>query len=365
MGPLFALNSNFGQSDIIDEYSSLIWTERYNDSGEITLVIPVDSESAGMIVTGALLSIEESKDVMLVDTVSIKDEQITAVGKSLTEFLKQRLLRNTWSAVKDHWTINDIPGHIAGTIVSQMCGAGGLMATGAVLLNGANEVLPNLVIGSLAGGASTRVAVPYGNVYDGVKTVCDGDDLGFRLYPQLKTGGYDLIFTTYAGLDRTSSQSTNPLVIFEKAMDSFTDVESIRSIEGYVTAAYSWPSGITAQSQIGSAFSSGASGFTGFNRRTLMVDATDVNVADYSAADLGVILDKRAKDAIVNNNYVRLLDGQLVPQNPFVYGVDYTLGDVIELRDPTSTVQKARITEYIRSWDSAGETAYPTLSIID
>lgn len=96
-----------------------------------------------------------------------------------------------------------------------------------------------------------------------------------------------------------------------------------------------------------------------------MVDASDINAADYSSADLTTLLNQRAKDALANNNYVRLTDGKLVPQNAFVYGTDYNLGDVIELRGPSSSVQKARITEYVRSRDSKGETAYPTLSVID
>jgi hypothetical protein len=365
MDTLYTLTDSFVQDKIIDAYSSLVWTERYNQSGEFTLTIPAESAGAAYIVEGVFLSIEESVDVMMIDSVGLKNGLITAVGKTLTEHLKQRILRNTWSTAKDHWTITDIPGHVAGTIVSEMCGAGGLMAGSTVLASGANEVLTNLVVGPLAGGVSTKIAIPYGNVYDGVKLACDEDDLGFRLYPELIVGGYNLRFTTYAGLDRTSTQSTNPWVIFEAAMDSLTNVESLRSISAFVTAAYAWCSGMTAQSQMGIAYAPGTSGFTNFKRRTLMVDASDINAADYSSADLTTLLGRRAKDAIANNNFVRLTDGQLVPQNAFVYGTDYFLGDVIELRGPNSSVQKARVTEYIRSKDSTGENDYPTLSVID
>lgn len=366
MDPLYTLDDNFYQKEIIDAYASLVWTERYNDSGEFVLTVPIDSVSADYVKEGTFLGIEESKDVMLIDTVSQKEQKIQAVGKSLTDFLKQRILRNTWSTAKDHWTITDIPGHVAGTIVSQMLGPGGSMDSGSVLVDGTNEIFPNLVVGPLAGGDSTKLAIPYGNVFDGVKIACDEDDLGFRLYPELTTpGNYNLRFTTYAGLDRTSGQSVNPWVIFEAAMDSLTDIESLRSIAGYVTAAYAWASGISAQSQIGSAFAPGTSALTGFKRRTLMVDASDINTSDYSSSDLATILDRRAKNALINNNYVRFTDGQLVPQNAFVYGTDYNLGDIIELRGPNDEVQSARVTEYIRAKDSSGETAYPTLSVID
>lgn len=365
MDTLYVLDNNFHQSEIIDAFSSLVWTERYSLSGEFVLTIPSESAGAVYIVEGAFLGIDESDDVMLVDSVGLKNGIITATGKTLTEHLKQRILRNTWSTAKDHWMITDTPGNAAGTIVTQMCGAGGLMSGATVLASGANEVLTNLVVGPLAAGVSTKIAVPYGNVFDGVKLCCDLDSLGFRLYPEITALSYNLRFTTYAGLDRTSSQSTNPWVIFEAAMDSLSDVETLRSISGFVTSAYAWANGMTAQSQMGIAHAPGASGYTNFRRRTLMVDASDINAADYSSADLTTLLNQRAKDALANNNYVRLTDGKLVPQNAFVYGTDYNLGDVIELRGPSSSVQKARITEYVRSRDSKGETAYPTLSVID
>jgi hypothetical protein len=78
-------------------------------------------------------------------------------------------------------------------------------------------------------------------------------------------------------------------------------------------------------------------------------------------------LDQRAKNALVNNNYVRMFDGTVVPQNGYAYGVgeDYYLGDIIELRGDTTTIQKARITEYTRSKDATGTYEYPTLSVID
>ena len=53
-----------------------------------------------------------------------------------------------------------------------------------------------------------------------------------------------------------------------------------------------------------------------------------------------------------------------MPDNQFQYGIHYNLGDVIEVEGNTGVVQSARITEYIRSQDAAGEKAYPTVSMI-
>ena len=146
-------------------------------------------------------------------------------------------------------------------------------------------------------------------------------------------------------------------------MESLSNVKELRSIAGYATAAYAWPSGATTSSHIGKAYVSGTQTTVGLKRRTIMVDATDVNVSDYTTAELTTVMNRKAKDALANNNYVRLMDGQLVPQNLFKYGTDYTLGDVIELRSG-STKENARITEYIRAQDNTGFQAYPTLTVV-
>lgn len=361
---LYVLDQNFVQYEIIDNFVSLIWTDRYSESGELTLVLPEDSVDILKIPEGTFVTIDESNDVVEIDTLSLEDGLWTVTGKMLPDILKSRILRNTWSGAKDAWSIANTPAQCAWWIMLQMCGAAGYMASGLVIPGGTHEPLPNLVSGVLASGTSQTIAVPYGNVYDGVKLCCDQGALGFRLWPRYKPGGYDLVFDAYAGKDLTTDQSVNPVVIFESAMDSLTNIKQVRSIAGYATAAYAWPSGITAQSQIGVAVAAGTSAYSGFQRRTIMVEASDVNVADYTSSELTSIMNQKAKDALANNNYVRLLDGELVPQEAFTYGVDYNLGDIIELRDSSEIAQHARITEYIRSQDSTGETAYPTLSVL-
>jgi hypothetical protein len=80
---------------------------------------------------------------------------------------------------------------------------------------------------------------------------------------------------------------------------------------------------------------------------------------------LQAMLNQKAKDLLANNNYTKVVDGEVVPQSEFKYGTHYTLGDVIELDSGDGLVSKARITEFIRSQDNTGDKAYPTVSVID
>ena len=92
----------------------------------------------------------------------------------------------------------------------------------------------------------------------------------------------------------------------------------------------------------------------------ITTDSVEDTQAKYQA-----LLDSKARDALANNNFVKVIDGEIIPQNEYVFGTDYGLGDLIELEDPHGTIQKARITEYIRSSDSNGFRSYPTVSVED
>jgi len=98
-----------------------------------------------------------------------------------------------------------------------------------------------------------------------------------------------------------------------------------------------------------------------------MVFADDITTDKVggSAAVLLQVLNQRAKDGLANNNYTKVVDGEVVPQAQFQFGKDYGMGDIVELQSLRGDLQRARVTEYIRTQDATGERAYPTISVID
>ncbi len=107
-------------------------------------------------------------------------------------------------------------------------------------------------------------------------------------------------------------------------------------------------------------------GPTGFDLRAEMTFEEDITT-DMIGGDanvLATILNQRANQALQNDRFVRAVDGQIVPLHQFQYGVDYNLGDVIEVEGNSGLVQTSRITEYIRAEDNAGERAYPTVAML-
>ena len=370
---LTTLTKGFLKNDVIDDYGSVIWTERYYGDSEVQIVAAATPENIQKLAVGKFLSQKDSDEVMILETHDIQDYKVTVSGISLLSWLNNRFIRRTAAHADRYWNIEGIPaGHVLWNIIQVMCTNNVFYPAG--VPNPADFEIKNLTAAipmiDISGPAIT-VAVPYGPVYDALKTIATTYQVGMTITLDSATETtYALGFRSYRGVDRTSDQTVNPVIRFSPQMDSFTNIKELQSQANYKTRVYTYaPGAPTALT--------GAAGFAGvsnpgtpatdFDLRAAMVFAEDITTDQIggSAPVLLNILNQRATDALETYKFTKFVDGEIVPTSQFQYGVDYNLGDVIEVQGHSGIIQHARITEYIRSQDSAGEKAYPTVEMID
>jgi Siphovirus ReqiPepy6 Gp37-like protein len=367
----YTLNRNFLRQNVIDGFSSIIWTERYYGDSEVELVVPATKEMIQKLPMGTFLTIDESDEVMILETWDIKNGNLKLSGISLLPWLDNRFIRVSALHEDKYWYIADrTAGDILWTIINKMCVVGSEFLVDAVMgiPNAAQLAIPGLGLRDYdKSGPAISVGVPYGPVYKAMKEIATTYEIGMQItLESADDTSYFLGFRSYKGLDRTTGQVDNPAVRFSPTMDSFTDIKELQSIAALKTLVYAFAPG----NPDGLATTPGVSALegthTGFDLRALLLFADDVttDMVGGSAANLVDVLNSRANDALSTNHFIRAVDGEIVPDNQFKYGVHYNLGDLIEVQGHSEYVQTARITEYIRAQDEAGERAYPTVSMI-
>jgi hypothetical protein len=369
---LYTLDENFLRRDVVDEFHSVVWTERYTKHGDFNLIVPVTRPNLAKLPEGAFLALQGTKEVMQIENALIEDNKLKLTGPSITKFLDNRVVRYSANHADRYYNITMEPGYAIAFVVSDMCIAGPYVSSSSYGVDGPRQIIPGLEnMGMEPAGPAVALAVPYGPLYSAIAQIADTYQVGFSMYLERATPtAYFLGFKTYQGKDRTSGQSVNPIVRFSPNVDSLTDLKELRSIAGYKNVAYAFAPAnpVAGVTQSGVAYADNeAATSTGFDRRVLLVFADDLTTDKVggSASVLLSILNQRAKDALANNNYIKTVDGEVVPQAQFQYGKDYGLGDIVELQSFSGLLQNARITEYIRTQDSTGERAYPTISVID
>ena len=377
----YTLNRSFLKQDVIDEFLSVIWTERYYGDSSVELVVPGTTEMMKKLPVGTFLSIDRSDEVMILESANLEDGKLKVTGISLLPWLDNRFVRTSPNHEDKYWYLGGGVGETAGwvlwAIIYFMCVEGSPFLTGAWPMGVADPhrlVIPGLGLRDYdKTGPPISVGVPYGPVYKAMREIATTYEIGQQITLESATDtSYFLGFRSYKGLNRTSNQTENPVVRFSPQMDSFTNIKELQSIAAFKTLVYTFASSLRPQegepvlTTVPGVSSLAGPQYTGFDLRALLVFADDVttDMVGASQANLVTLLNARALDELANNPFVKAVDGEIVPDNQFKYGVHYNLGDVIEVQGNSEIVSTARVTEYIQAQDAAGEKAYPTVTMI-
>jgi Siphovirus ReqiPepy6 Gp37-like protein len=387
---LYTMNENFIPDQVVDEFQSAIWTERYSEAGETQLVVPATPYYLEVLKEGTYLGLVGSDEVMELKTDSVENGLLTVSGKTMLKFLEERI---HWARTTDaaqpigDYTVESakvsevIADRVQKMVISPETFLGSPWDK--LNLDWERDKIAFLELGDIDhGGEAQRVTVPVGPLYSVLQPLAVKDGLGISLYLESADAeiGYVLKFKTYRGVDRSSANpDPNAQIRLSPDMETVGDLKEIRSIDGYKNVVY-----VVYQNEISIHYEDPNNIPEGLNRRVMIRDATGepigtTQVPDYirggyyggaysrtvvGAADIARFREQNAKDALANNNYIRAVDGQISQANPYKFGKDYGLGDILELEGITGVVQKARVTEYIRAQDATGEREYPTLSVI-
>lgn len=390
---LYTTNENFIPDEVVDEFQSVIWTERYSRAGEVQLVVPAFPEYITMLQEGKYLGLSGSPEIMEIKTQSVENKLLTVVGKTLVQFLDERV---HWPRTADDeaqpigdYTVESAKlGELISDRVDKMV-INPVPFTGAdpwpkVNLDWARDKIDFLELGAIDhSGNAQRWTVPVGPLYTVISDLAEKDGMGISLYlesadPEI---GYVLKFATYRGVDRTSANpDPNALIRLTPNMDTLTGLKEVRSIDGYKNVVY-----VNYQNEVTIHYEDPDNIPTGLSRRVMVTDAEGEPVGHkvaefrpndrrfYGGAyertvvgpeDIAAFREQNAKDALANHNYIRALDGQVSQNNDYKFGTHYGLGDILELEGLTGIINQARVTEYIRTQDNTGVREYPTLSVL-
>lgn len=359
---LYILDSLLRRVEVVDSFETLLWTERYSAIGDFVMDIPSNRANRNLLTTGTRVAMNRSHRVMTIETaVDATDDEGKAIlkvtGKSLESLLEDRTAKETLSnlTVEPRWVITDQPADVIRTMFDHICRDGALDP---------GDIIPFLMPGTIFPASNipepaTAITVEQepDSLYKAIKALADAYDLGFRLVRNFDMS--QLYFDVYSGNDRTTRQAVLPPVIFAPNFDNLQNTTELTTIENSKNVAYVfsevgfmvvYPDGVNEDD------------VTGFDRRVLMVNATNVTAETLNIAGA---LEQAGKEALSQHRTLSAFDGELNQNSEYKYGVDYDLGDLVELRNDDGIITDRRVSEQIFVHDLQGERSYPTLMAND
>lgn len=378
---IFILDALLRPIDVLDEYISFIWTERYAEMGDFELITLSTPANLRRFVPDTMISILDSKRIMRIRSIEEKDDEdngitLTIKGFDLSFILQQRII-----ATIDEGMLLPVsyyggftPLELMDEIVWRIC----IPSSGHQISSG--DSIPFLndkdtTPGSLYPSSNISPPDPVGFVWEqkiatlhsAITDLCKAYDLGYRLYKDPNSS--KLYFEGYNGIDRTSDQTEFPPVIFSSDMTNLQSTSEFRENVNHfnvVVAMYEYPNPdeeaepdtltiheIVSDPQL--AFSSG-----GFDQKTKFISVNQLPEG-MEIEDAPAYLIQLATEELNRSKPTDVYDGEIDQNSDFVYERDYFLGDIVEVRGNNGGMAFMRVVEQIIKYDANGKSSYPSL----
>lgn len=244
---IYLYDHNFTPKGIVDTYTSMIWTERYNDIGDCELVIPMNAPIAEQIKLGDYVELIEKSDefnsgrnIMMIDYINavnnMDSHHIIFKGRDETRLLKQRAVLFDYEMSADETYLSTIKTLINDSMKNNfkyLKTLFGMNRTGIsadlpidmkVKVPQFWEDYPYKGSGSPFNAKcdTKSVILHSGTVFDAVKTICDICNWGFKISLD---DNNDLTLYIYCGKRHDGTEVNETAMTFAMEFDNLISSE--------------------------------------------------------------------------------------------------------------------------------------------
>lgn len=349
---LTLLNTSLDAIAVVDDYESLIWTDRYQEHGDFEIYTPVTPDILSVVKQDYYLINRDSDHTMIVEKLLIKTDvetgnHITITGRSLESILKRRII----------WKQRSITGNLQNGIKT-------ILEENIIKPTDSKRKIDNFIFEESTDEriTSLKIDAQYtgDEIYDVVSTLCKEHGIGFRI---TLNNNKQFVFKLYAGTDRSYDQTKNPYVMFSPNFENIINsnyLESKSALKNVTLIGGEGEGKDRKYHEVGNA--------SGLDRRELFTDARDisseVDEKVLTEKEYNALLAQRGNENLSENISVVSFEGEIEPTIMFKYQEDFFNGDIVQIENEYGHSTKTRIIEMTISENEQGTSVYPTFSTI-
>lgn len=347
---LAVLNTKLEIIAFIDSYTSLIWADRYNGYGDFELYLPVTADTAKVFRRGYYVQRVDSNRAMIIeDTESTYDSEdgdyISVKGRSLESILDRRII---WGQkTYDSYLEYAIQRMLNECIISP---------------EDPDRQIPNFIFEASGDPKIERLKINTQytgkNLYEAIVDICADRNLGFQVTLNSQN---QFVFKLIRGIDRSYSQNMNPWVRFSPEFDNLLNSKYTEVSSDYRNVAL-----VMGEDQGNTRKYITVGSGKGMMRRELLVDARDLQSNDgedsppLSDAEINAIMVQRGNENLAEHTNVSTFEGEAETATSYIFGVDFNIGDLVQVSNGRGQDDQVRVTEVVINEDESGLYIRPT-----
>lgn len=351
------LDTNLSKIDILDVFDSLIWTDRYFRNGDFEIYTPITLSVIGSLKEDYYLSINGSEHLMIIESLNLKTDfdegnKLITRGRSLESILDRRII----------WAQTVLAGSLQNEIKR-------LLMENAIDPDDPDRKISRLVFEESLDPRITALSVDAqftgDSLYTAIQQLCEINEIGFKI---TKSSTGEFVFKLYMGEDRSYDQIVNPFVSFSPELDNLSNTNYYHSKSPYKTVTLVAGEGEGSDRLTTMVMVPSGAG-TDLDRREKFTDARDisklVNGVTIPDEEYYSQLYSRGSFSLIESLPISSFDGKVDATIQYVYGIDFFIGDIVQISNEYGLRGKSRVTELIFSEDLSGENIYPTFETIE
>lgn len=340
---LYILDKIFKPIALIDNASSVIWADRYYDTGDFEIYIPASTKILSILQEEYYVKRMDSDMVGIIEKINLQTDiengdYITASGRDLKSILERRII----------WNQSNLSGKVE-MILRQLVNENVINPTMAA------RKIPNIKLGTIKGFTETaEFQVTGDNLMEKIIELCKTAEIGWKV---TLTAEGEIVIDFYRGENRSYSQSVNPYVVFSPTFDNLLTTETAQDITTFKNAA------LVAGEGEGTARKTVAIGTaSGMARRELFIDARDIssNNDEISHSKYIKLLTERGNEELAEAVKTLGVSGTAETTLTYKLNEDYFLGDTVAVENEYGTKANSKILEVIECEDESGVSIIPT-----
>lgn len=348
---VYVLDSSFNTIDIIDSYESSIWNIKYYEYGDFELYLPATLDNTELLKANRYLVRDVDiidgnlYNVMIIKKITINTDieqgnHLTVTGKCLKSIMAQRIV----------WEQTNLSGTVESCIRALIT---------ANVINPTNSArrIEKVILSEIKGYTESMVKQITGdNLGDSIIDICKTYAIGWRVYVDKNK---NMVVDIFKGADRSDNQTINPRVTFSPDTDTLLSSNYELDIEPYKNVA------LVAGEGEGLARKTTTVGTAkGLERYETYVDVRDqsTNDGEITEAEYYKKLAEKGTESLEATALTESYEGEIEVNSNYIYGVDYSIGDVVNIKNEYEITATPRVIGVIDSYSNEGRSTIPTFS---
>ena len=330
--------------DIVDTAVSIIWANRYRQSGDFELQVANTAKMAALLQEDFYVKRKDDKMTGIIESIFTEQDEengdyMIVKGRCTKSILTRRIV---WEQTQLNGTVeNGLRRLVTDAFISPAI---------------PERKIDNFVLAAAHGYTETLNTQYTGQeVKEAVEEICAANGYGYDVI--LENGQFTCDF--YKGIDRSKAQTAVPQIVFSEKLDNLQGTEYQKDKTNYKSVALVAGEGegsarrtITVQR---------SKDLSGLNRREMFIDARDIssNEGEISETEYNAQLQARGVPELAAATLIESMAGS-VYNSAYAYKTDYNLGDIVTVISKSGVEATAQVLEVVETWDSNGYTCTPT-----